>query len=54
MPNILSSAANSSDLDRDGQNDLVSREMLKTGDKARGFEHLRRDLENVNVLINNV
>ena len=32
----------------------VSREMLKTEAVGRGFQHLPRDLANVNVLENNV
>ena len=32
----------------------VPREVLKTEDEGRGFQHLSRDLANVNVLENNV
>ena len=32
----------------------VPREMLKTEAVERGFQHLTRDLANVNVLVNNV
>ena len=46
--------ANSLDLDQEGQNGLVPREMSKTGGKARGFEQLLRDPGKVNVLKINV